>query len=355
MLTSIVAVVVVLGGLIFFHELGHFVVARGMGMGVSVFSLGFGTRLFGFKRGKTDYRVCAFPLGGYVQLVGESPDAEMPEGFTPEESFSRRPPWQRMLVVLAGPMFNFLLAWLIFWGLAYTQGAQDLLPVIGQVTNSSAAEEAGIQTGDRIIEIDGVQIAVWDDLVNRIETNQGSPMFLTVQRGSELFSLSVTPRLQEKRNLFGEVKTMPMLGIAPKGEILSRELGFFAAAVQGGYQIWEISGLMVMGIVKLIERVIPWTDMGGVILITELIHKEAQNGIVNLLALTALISINLGILNLLPIPVLDGGHILFYFLETVTGRPLSPQVQQAALKIGMLLLLMLMIVATFNDILRHFR
>ncbi|MDO9583101.1 MAG: RIP metalloprotease RseP [Desulfomicrobium sp.] len=355
MLTSIVAVVVVLGGLIFFHELGHFVVARGMGMGVSVFSLGFGTRLFGFKRGKTDYRVCAFPLGGYVQLVGESPDAEMPEGFTPEESFSRRPPWQRMLVVLAGPVFNFLLAWLIFWGLAYTQGAQDLLPVIGQVTNSSAAEEAGIQTGDRIIEIDGVQIAVWDDLVNRIETNQGSPMFLTVQRGSELFSLSVTPRLQEKRNLFGEVKTMPMLGIAPKGEILSRELGFFAAAVQGGYQIWEISGLMIMGIVKLIERVIPWTDMGGVILITELIHKEAQNGIVNLLALTALISINLGILNLLPIPVLDGGHILFYFLETVTGRPLSPQVQQAALKIGMLLLLMLMIVATFNDILRHFQ
>jgi regulator of sigma E protease len=355
MLTSIVAVVVVLGGLIFFHELGHFVVARGMGMGVSVFSLGFGTRLFGFTRGKTDYRVCAFPLGGYVQLVGESPDAEMPEGFTPEESFSRRPPWQRMLVVLAGPVFNFLLAWLIFWGLAYSQGAQDLLPVIGQVTNASAAEEAGIQSGDQIIEIDGVQIAVWDDLVKRIEANQGSSMLLTVQRGSELFSLSVTPRLQEKRNLFGEVKTMPMLGIAPKGEVLSRELGFFAAAVQGGRQIWEVSGLMVMGIVKLIERVIPWTDMGGVILITEMIHKEAQNGIVNLLALTALISINLGILNLLPIPVLDGGHILFFFLETITGRPLSPQVQQAALKIGMLLLLMLMIMATFNDILRHFR
>lgn len=355
MLTSIVAVVVVLGGLIFFHELGHFVVARGMGMGVSVFSLGFGTRLFGFKRGKTDYRVCAFPLGGYVQLVGESPDAEMPEGFTPEESFSRRPPWQRMLVVLAGPVFNFLLAWLIFWGLAYSQGVQEILPVIGQVTNSSAAEEAGILPGDRIVEIDGVQIAVWEDLVQRIEANQGSPMFLTVQRGSELFSLSVTPRLQEKRNLFGEVKTMPMLGIAPKGELSSRELGFFAAAVQGGRQIWEVSGLMVMGIVKLIERVIPWTDMGGVILITEMIHKEAQNGIVNLLALTALISINLGILNLLPIPVLDGGHILFFFLETVTGRPLSPHVQQAALKIGMLLLLMLMIMATFNDILRHFR
>ncbi len=355
MITSVLAVVVVLGGLIFFHELGHFVVARGMGMGVSVFSLGFGTRLFGFKRGKTDYRVCAFPLGGYVQLVGETPDADLPEGFEAEESFSRRPPWQRMLVVLAGPVFNFLLAWLIFWGLAYSQGVQELLPVIGQVTNSSAAEEAGIEPGDRVVEIDGVQISVWDDLVERIEANQGGAMSLTLMRGKELFSVNVTPRLQEKRNLFGEVKTMPMLGIAPKGEILTRQLGLFDAAVQGGDQIWEVSGLMVMGIVKLIERVIPLTDMGGVILITEMIHKEAQNGLINLLALTALISINLGILNLLPIPVLDGGHILFFFLETVTGKPLSPQVQQGALKIGMMLLLMLMILATFNDILRHFR
>jgi regulator of sigma E protease len=355
MVTSVLAVVVVLGGLIFFHELGHFVVARGMGMGVSVFSLGFGTRLFGFKRGKTDYRVCAFPLGGYVQLVGESVDAELPEEFGPEESFSRRPPWQRMLVVLAGPVFNFLLAWLIFWGLAFSQGVQELLPVIGQVTNSSAAQEAGIAPGDTVIEIDGVGIAIWDDLVDRIEANEGGPMALTLMRESELFSVSVTPRLQEKRNLFGEVKTMPMLGIAPKGEIQTRQLGFFDAAIQGGRQIWEVSGLMVMGIVKLIERVIPLTDMGGVILITEMIHKEAQNGLINLLALTALISINLGILNLLPIPVLDGGHILFFFLETVTGKPLSPKVQQAALKIGMMLLLMLMILATFNDIVRHFR
>jgi regulator of sigma E protease len=355
MVTSILAVVLVLGGLIFFHELGHFVVARRLGMGVSVFSLGFGTRLFGITRGKTDYRVCAFPLGGYVQLVGESPDAELPEGFAQEESFSRRPPWQRMLVVLAGPVFNFLLAWLIFWGLAYSQGVQEMLPVIGQVTNASAAEEAGLTPGDRIIEIDGQPIAAWDDLVTRIEANTGAAMQVTVARGRELVSLDVTPRLQEKRNLFGEIKIVPMMGIAPSGELSTRELGFLGAAVQGGRQIWEVSGLMIMGIVKLVERVIPWTDMGGVILISEMIHKEAQNGLVNLLALTALISINLGILNLLPIPVLDGGHILFFFLETVTGRPLSPKVQQAALRIGMTLLLMLMIVATINDILRHFR
>lgn len=355
MLSSVLAVVVVLGGLIFFHELGHFIVARGMGMGVSVFSLGFGTRLFGFRRGKTDYRVCAFPLGGYVQLVGESPDAELPEEFTAQESFSRRPPWQRMLVVLAGPVFNFLLAWIIFWGLAWSQGVQEMLPVIGQVTNSSAAEEAGITPGDRIVDIDGQSIRVWEDLVSHIEANQGNPMLVTVSRDKVLIAVNVTPRLQEKRNLFGEIKIVPMLGIAPKGEVESRELNFLEAGIQGGLQIWEVSGLMIMGIVKLIERVIPVTDMGGVILISEMIHKEAQNGIVNLLALTALISINLAILNLLPIPVLDGGHILFFFLETITGKPLSPKIQQAALKVGMVLLLMLMVLATFNDILRHFR
>lgn len=355
MLTSVLAIVVVLGGLIFFHELGHFVIARAFRMGVSVFSLGFGKRLFGFTRGKTDYRVCVFPLGGYVQLVGESPDSELPEGFTPDESFSRRAPWQRMLVVLAGPVFNFLLAWFIFWGLAFTQGVQELLPVVGQVTNSSAAHEAGIRPGDHILAVNGQDIGQWDDLVHRIEDNTGAPMRLRVLRDNAEFSLTVTPRLQEKRNLFGEVIVLPMLGIAPRGDVASKNLNFFQAAVEGGRQIATVSGLMLQGIVKLIERVIPWSDMGGVILISEMIHKEAQNGLVNLLALTALISINLGILNLLPIPVLDGGHILFFFLETVTGKPLNPRVQQIALKIGMMLLLMLMIFATINDVLRHFR
>ncbi|NCD24932.1 MAG: RIP metalloprotease RseP [Deltaproteobacteria bacterium] len=355
MVTSILAVVLVLGGLIFFHELGHFLVAQGMGMGVSVFSLGFGTRIAGFRRGKTDYRVCAFPLGGYVQLVGESPDADLPEGFTTAESFSARPPWQRMLVVLAGPLFNFLLAWIIFWGLAWVNGAQDMLPVIGQVTNASAAQEAGLLPGDRVLAVDGQPIAIWEDLVERIEANQGDALHLTMLRENEQFSVNITPKLQEKRNLFGEIKTMPMLGIAPKGEFSTRELGFMAASFQGARQIWDVTGLMIMGIVKLVERVIPWTDMGGVILISEMIHKEAQNGLASLLALTALISINLGVLNLLPIPVLDGGHILFFFLETITGKPLSPRVQQMALKIGMTLLLLLMVFATINDILRHFR
>ena len=354
-MTSLIAVVLVLGGLIFFHELGHFVAARWLGMGVSVFSLGFGPRLAGFTKGKTDYRICAFPLGGYVQLVGQEPGTDLPEGFTAEESFSDRPPWQRMLVVLAGPLFNFLLAWIIFWGLILNQGVQELLPIIGQVTNASAAQEAGLFSGDQILTVDGLDIKAWDELVTRIEANTGTPLHLTVLRGNEQLSFSVTPKLQEKRNLFGEIKTLPMLGVAPRGDLVTRPLGVAAAAIQGARQIWDITGLMVMGIVKLVERVIPWTDMGGVILISEMIHQEAQNGLANLLALAALISINLGVLNLLPIPVLDGGHILFFFLETITGKPLNQQVQQMALRIGMVLLLLLMVFATVNDVLRHFR
>ncbi|MDY0310352.1 MAG: RIP metalloprotease RseP [Castellaniella sp.] len=247
------------------------------------------------------------------------------------------------------------MAWIIFWGLAWVNGAQDMLPVIGQVTNASAAQEAGLLPGDRVLAVDGQPIAIWEDLVERIEANQGDALHLTMLRENEQFSVNITPKLQEKRNLFGEIKTMPMLGIAPKGEFSTRELGFMAASFQGARQIWDVTGLMIMGIVKLVERVIPWTDMGGVILISEMIHKEAQNGLASLLALTALISINLGVLNLLPIPVLDGGHILFFFLETITGKPLSPRVQQMALKIGMTLLLLLMVFATINDILRHFR
>lgn len=324
-------------------------------MGVQAFALGFGPRLFGRRWKKTDYRVCAFPLGGYVQLVGETADAELPENFTPEESFALRPPWQRILVVLAGPLFNFLLAWLIFWGLSYSQGIQEMLPVIGQVTQSGVAQAAGVQPGDAVLEIDSQKTALWTDVVRLIEANQGQPMTLTLQRGQEIFHLRVTPKIQEKRNLFGETKKVPMLGIAPKGELRTIHPDFLDAALHGARQIWDLSSLMIQGLAKLIERVIPWTDMGGVILIGEMIHQQAQTGLVNLLALTALISINLGILNLLPIPVLDGGHILFFFLEILTGRPLSPKVQQVALKLGMTFLLMLMVFVTINDILRHFR
>jgi len=349
---SIVAVVLVLGGLIFFHELGHFLMARTLGIGVHVFSLGFGPRLVGWQRGETEYRISLIPLGGYVQLAGEHADTE--DTLPKEQLFSLRPPWQRMLVVLAGPASNFFLAWAIFWGLFATQGLEELLPVVGTVNEASPAAAAGLRPQDRILAVNGQPIGVWEDLVQAIETSGGQRLTLHIERQGTILALSATPRIQEKRNLFGEVLQVPMLGISPSGEIHNRPLSLAEAAWQGILHIGRVTHLMLLSIIKLIERVIPWTDMGGVILISEMIHRQAQEGLVQLLALSALISVNLGVLNLLPIPVLDGGHILFYLLEILMGRPLPPSVQNIALRMGLAFLLLLMIVATINDILRHF-
>ncbi|MBC7355582.1 MAG: RIP metalloprotease RseP [Desulfomicrobiaceae bacterium] len=350
-MTSILAVIVVLGGLIFFHELGHFLMARALGIGVHVFSLGFGPKLLSWRPGATEYRLSLVPLGGYVQLVGEKEDADDPAPM--EAQFILRPPWQRMLVVLAGPISNFFLAWIIFWGLLATQGMEELLPVIGKVTAESPAAAAGLAPQDRILAIDGETIHTWDELVTAIETSDGRSLTITVKRQQTTLEVRATPQVQEKRTIFGEMRRAPMLGIAPAGVTERRMLSVPEAAWEGLRHIGQVTSLMLQGIIKLIERVIPWSDVGGVILITELIHREAQSGLVQLLALTALISVNLGVLNLLPIPVLDGGHILFYLLETIAGRPLPPKVQEVALRIGMALLITLMILATVNDILRH--
>ncbi|BDV00310.1 zinc metalloprotease [Thermodesulfomicrobium sp. WS] len=350
-MTSILAVIVVLGGLIFFHELGHFLMARALGIGVHVFSLGFGPKLLSWRPGATEYRLSLIPLGGYVQLAGEKENAD---DATPRENqFAQRPPWQRMLVVLAGPLSNFFLAWLIFWGLLATQGMEELLPVIGKVTAESPAAAAGLAPQDRILAIDGKTIRTWDDLVTAIEASDGRALTLSIRRQEILLEVRATPQVQEKRTIFGEMRRAPMLGIAPAGATERRMLSVPEAAWEGLRHIGQVTSLMLQGIIKLIERVIPWSDVGGVILITELIHREAQSGLVQLLALTALISVNLGVLNLLPIPVLDGGHILFYLLETIAGRPLPAKVQEVALRIGMALLITLMILATVNDILRH--
>ncbi len=350
-MTGILAVVLVLGGLIFFHELGHFLGARFLGIGVHIFSLGFGPKLVAWKPGTTEYRLSLIPLGGYVQLAGEKEenDDPLPESF----HFALRPPWQRMLVVLAGPLSNFLLAWVIFWGLLATQGVEELLPVIGHVAEDSPAAAAGLAPQDRVVAIDGHAIRIWDDLVTAIEGSQGRPLRLAIERQGTLLETIATPRIQEKRTLFGDTRPAPMLGVSPAAVLQHRPLTVAEAAWEGVLHIGRVTGLMLQGIIKLIERVIPWTDVGGVILISELIHREAQSGIVQLLALTALISVNLGVLNLLPIPVLDGGHILFYLVETIFGRPLPQRVQEIALRLGMTLLLTLMILATINDILRH--
>jgi regulator of sigma E protease len=351
---STIAIILVLGMLIFFHELGHFLMARVMRIGVSTFSLGFGPKIWGFTSGKTQYRLSAIPLGGYVKLAGESRDAPVPDGFADKESFILRPPWQRIIVVAAGPIFNFVLAWLIYWGLFWSMGQAEILPTIGTIVDGSPAYEAGIQEGDRVTAVDGRSIDNWTELATKIRTSEGQELRFTLERNGSRMTVGIEPRVEVQKNIFGEEIKVPLIGISPAGDMIYIPMGPIDSAQAGLFQTWELIKLTVQGIIKLVERIIPLETIGGPIMIAQLVSEQAHRGLVDVLALTALISINLGLLNLLPIPVLDGGHILFYAIESITGRPLSDKWQQITIRIGLALLFALMALAVYNDLARVF-
>ena len=352
---EVIAVVLVLGGLIFFHELGHFLMARALGIGVRAFALGFGPRLFSFRWGMTEYRLCAVPLGGYVMLAGESPDAENDPAFPKELLFSTRPVWQRMAVVAAGPMANFLLAWGLFWALFASQGQMGLAPVIEKVLPDSPAAQAGIAPSDTVLTVDGHPIIFWDELTERVQASEGRTMVLELMRGKQRISLGVTPKMQPRQNIFGETVSTPMLGIVAAKQIISVELNAAQSLKLSGKETWRAVVNMVTALVKMIERVIPADSIGGPILIAQLISREAQSGIVGLIALAAALSANLGFVNLLPIPVLDGGHLAIFSLEAITRKPLSLRARAAAIRVGIAMLAALMLLATYNDLRRLFQ
>jgi regulator of sigma E protease len=348
MITSAIAIVLALGGLIFFHELGHFAVARMFRMGVKAFSLGFGPKLFGFTSGKTDYKLSLIPLGGYVALAGETGDEEDADDFSEDELFSNRPAWQRMCVVAAGPFFNFLLAFLIYWFIGLAQGQGVILPTVGGVMQDSPASVAGFQLDDYVVSIDDTPIDSWSSMVTTIRKSGEKDLKFVVKRNGEQLTLHVTPKINTVKNLFGEEITAPLVGITQghKVEYHPVEGTGFTLALN---HTWTMSKVVVKGFVSIIERLIPVETIGGPIMLAQMVHSSAQSGIFDLLAMVAVISINLAIINLLPIPVLDGGHILFFTIETITRRPLNEKWKSISMRIGIMLLLMLMALAIFND------
>ncbi len=383
MLTTIIAVTLVLGGLIFFHELGHFAVARGFGMGVSTFSLGFGPKILKRRWGKTEYALSLIPLGGYVALVGEQDDSDLPEGFTREESFSLRPAWQRLLVVAAGPVANILLAWLLCWILAFGWGTPQLLPQVGGLVENGPAAKAGVEIGDSIVSINGQPIVNWEDMTGAIAASNGQPMLVELKRPHKaknatpptgedaatrnsdtttaangniappsLLTVEITPEMAVRKTIFGEDEKAWLVGIRNTGAARLVEHGFWSAAQAGANQTSNMLALTWKSFVKLIERVVPLDQVGGPIMIMQMVGKQAHEGMPGLLALAALISINLGVLNLLPIPVLDGGQIVFCLWEMIFRRPVNARVQDYAMRVGLALLVTLMLLATYNDIWR---
>ncbi len=352
MIESIVYVLIVLGGLIFFHELGHFLMARVFGMGVTTFSLGFGPKLLKYTYGKTEYCLSIIPLGGYCALVAEDSTEELPEGFTEKESFALRPAWQRLLVVIAGPLANILLAWFICWGLAFGYGQQHVLPVIGKVVENSAAAQAGIQESDKILAINGNAIKDWTAMSEAISASKGALMQVQLLRAGKEEEISLKAQAAVHKNIFGEDVHTYAIGVRSAGEIHLSPVSFWDSASVGAKRTWEMVELTWMGFVKLFQRVVPLDQVGGPIMIAQMVGQQAERGLAPVLALAALISVNLGILNLLPIPVLDGGHIVFYTFEMLFRRPVPARVRNILAQVGFVLLIGLMLLATFNDIWR---
>jgi regulator of sigma E protease len=439
---TILAAIVVLGILIFVHELGHFLVAKRSGVGVLKFSLGFGPKLVGVKRGETEYLISALPLGGYVKMIGEDPGDQSPEATDPQRSFSRKSVGSRARIILAGPLANLVLPVLIFWGVFIFVGQPYLLPIvgtpapgspaaqagllpgdrltavdgvrierwdeveaalqasagraltltvtrdgrtfdvrveprviktrdifgqeievwdlglgplvstrIGQVIPGHVAQQAGLRSGDRIVSLNGSPVSEWEQLAKAIYANPGKRVRLTVERDGQRFDLEVTPRPTRERGTAGE-EEIGKIGIGSALESQYRRLNPVVALFAGVRETARLSVLTVNGFVKLIEGKISPKTIGGPILITQMAGEVVQRGTVQLLSFTALLSINLAILNLLPIPVLDGGHLLFSLIEWLRGKPVSLRRREIAQQAGIVLLVGLMIFAFYNDIFR---
>jgi regulator of sigma E protease len=445
---SVLIFIVVLGILVFFHELGHFLIARLFGVGVEKFSLGFGPRILGKTINRTDYRVSLIPLGGYVKMVGDEPNAPLDPADIPI-SFTHKHVAKRSLIVAAGPLFNILLAIVIFTIGLYATGLQSIRPVVKSIESGSPAELAGIQEGDLIRQVNGSGITSWRGIDAALDQNQGEPLQLSIERngnlltkrvdpilrsakdilgepisyydigikgykelsavvdevvkglpadqaglrhgdiilainaqpverwetmqeivaqsqgrpldfkvrrGNEILGLTITPDSIQERDLLGTKQNVYRIGIRranitiPEEDLVTIELAFFPALSLGLEQTWNVTKMTGQFLVKMVQQKVPKEAIGGPIRIAQMAQKEAEEGVLRLFYFIAIISVNLALLNLLPIPVLDGGHLLFFGIEAIQRKPVSTKTREMAQQVGILLLLLLMIFVFYNDI-----
>lgn len=350
--TNIVSVIILLGVLVFVHELGHFLFAKWFGVGVLKFSLGFGRKLVGRKWGETEYLISMIPLGGYVKMLGESGSDKVQEE-DQARSFSVQRPWKRFCIVAAGPAFNFLFAILVLAIINMT-GIPTLSNLVGGVQEGSAAAGAGILAGDRITAIDGKPIKSWPEIAEMIAESNGREMKLKLDRAGNTLEINAAGRITKGKNLFGEDVDSYKLGIQSSQETFIKRQNPFMALVSGAAQTWYMTELTFLSIVKIIEGTISASTLGGPILIAQMAGSEVEKGIMHFIFFMAILSINLGVLNLLPIPVLDGGHLFFTLIEVVIGREVNIKWREMAQQVGFFLLLLLMLFVFYNDIMRIF-
>jgi len=350
--TTAVAFVVALGVLVFVHELGHFLTAKRVGVKVLRFSIGFGPVFWRRKRGETEYALSAVPLGGYVKMLGEDADGDEPvsEADRPR-AFSAQGPLRRAAIIFAGPATNFVFAFAVYALVFVLVGAAvpSNEPRIGGVSPSTAAERAGLKMGDRVLSIDGTPVASWESLAKTVRSSEGRMLHLAVDRDGARLELDVTPEMHDLPNLDAtSVERAYLIGIEPWREWETVGVGegvWLAAQQTGGAALTVLRGigLMLTGHVSMKE-------LGGPIAIAQAAGQQARNGFWNFVMMLAFLSINLGVLNLLPIPALDGGHLALISIEGAIGRPLKPRALELAQQVGVLLLVSLMVFVFYNDI-----
>lgn len=439
---NILIAIIVLGVLIFVHELGHFIVAKLCGVYVEKFSLGFGPRIFGKKIGETEYCLSAFPLGGYVKMYGEQEEENIvPDPAKEGRSFADKKTWQRASIVLAGPVANMLLALVVFCGLFMngypdypaiigkvsaespaaavglvagdeiksvdgkeirawsdfqsiiaknpnktltltladgkqlsvntkstevhdvfgdvetvgTIGVELYVPaIIGTVQYGSPADEAGLKNGDTIIAIDGINVPSWNDAASYIRQKSGEVLAIDINRAGELLSVNVSPKMTETIGENGQKVQVGLIGISPSSGTVNVSYGLIDAIIKGFEKSYEFTVVVFKGFSKLIQRAVPADSLGGPIMIVQMTADSAESGFAALLTFMAIISLNLAVFNLLPIPVLDGGHLLIMLIESITRRKLSEKVIGGFQTVGFVLLMGLMVFAFYNDVVRIF-
>lgn len=345
--------------IVFIHEYGHFQVARWCGVTVEVFSIGFGREITGWNdRHGTRWKLCWIPLGGYVKFRGDANAASQPGAADAENvpydpgNFHQKPVWQRAAVVVAGPLANFLLAFVIFAATFMFVGEPVIEPRVGEVTKGSAAERAGLQAGDIILQIDGQAIERFGDLQKAVMMRPEEQLVLMIDRAGSQMLINATPALHEEPDGFGGKYRIGRLGItsSAKAAIATKRLGPVEAVARSGKETWFIVSSTMRYLGKMVTGREKTDQLGGPISIAKAAGDAASLGPFQFIWIIAFLSVSIGLINLFPIPMLDGGHLVFYAVEALRGKPAGPNVQEWSFRIGFSLVIMLMLVGTWNDL-----
>lgn len=358
---NIFSFIFVLSVIVFIHEYGHYWVAKKAGVKVESFSIGFGKEIFGWTdKSGVRWMISLIPLGGYVKMFGDesaasTPDDEALKTMTKEEkkvAFHTQPILSRFLIVLAGPMANFIFAIIILTGFFSIYGRPETMPIVAEVVENSAAAKLGLQEGDVILEMDGTKIERFEDVKTVSSMHPDIEISFTYKRGEEVINALITPKKTVTKDVFGNEIEVGLIGVASR-ELDYKEMSFPQAVVAAFTETYSLSARTLEALGQMVVGQRPADQISGILRIADYSGKSLEKGIRTLLWFMAVLSINLGLINLFPVPMLDGGHLFLYTIEAVRGKPVSEKIQDYMFKFGFVVLVCLMIFATFND-LKHF-